>query len=249
MAVNIDKYPDNALFIYGQVPITKEEYRKLSEEGNDMSMVLPSDNPNPVPSAIGDGNTDNDLDITMNNIMDTLDRLSNPNKDVQYEYDAGHESTEYSPYDKGSTRLDEDAFLGWTAYELGYIDSSIAISDVDTILSNLVRVTPDSTKDDTQDYKISIINSTANIGDILMFDTPNRYNGLTGFYTGTGSFISIYTQNNSDKNDIAEYNLWEINEDGENIPTGWLDVFNGGIYRTELLNSEAYVWYNNTENN
>ena len=248
MAVNINKYDDDALFIYGQVPITKEEYKQLEADGVDLSFVLP---PGSIsePSAIGDKTPENDISIMMESIVEVLEELTDNNKDVQYEYGAGHDSTEYSPYDQGKTRLDEDAFLGWTAYELGYVDSEIAIQPTSTILESLIRVSLDSTSDDTEDYKISIIDSTVNIGDIIMFDTPIK-NGLAGFYLGSGEFITLFTQDNDDINDIYKLYLWETDEDdGSIVPTEWLSRFNGGVYRTELLDSEAYKWYNSTINN
>lgn len=248
MAVNINKYDDDALFIYGQVPITKAEYKQLEADGVDLSFVLPPGETN-GPSAIGDKTPENDISIMMESIVEVLEELTDNNKDVQYEYGAGHDSTEYSPYDQGKTRLDEDAFLGWTAYELGYVDSEIAIQPTATILESLIRVSLDTTSADTIDYKIKLIDETVNIGDIIMFDTPIK-NGLAGFYLGSGEFITLFTQDNDDINDIYRLYLWETDEDdGSMMPTEWLRRFNGGVYRTELLDSEAYKWYNSTINN
>lgn len=249
MAVDINKIDDEQMLVYGQIPITKAEYLQMQEEGIDVSMVnLPGDPANEVPSTVG---TPEDINIStdMEYINNTLSSLSNPSRDIQYEYGAGHLSTEYSPYSQGSTRLDEDAFLGWTAFELGYIDSSLAIQPTNIILNSLVRITPDTTVDDTIDYKKQLIKGNANVGDIILFDTPSMHNGLAGFYIGSGSFITLYTQDNNSKNDIAQFSLWEINEDGEEINTGWLDTFNGGIYRTSKLDSEGFRWYNSIENN
>lgn len=247
MAVDISKFNDDDLLVYGQVPITKEEYLQMARDGVDLSIVHAQGEDNAVPSVSKEPD-DNDMDIIMSSIQTRLEELSDASKTkVEYEYNSGHDNTEVSPYSKGVAKLDEDSFLGWTSYELGYISSDLAIDTTDIILSSgsFEYIGEETTSSDTSDYKRSLFISEINIGDIIMFDT-NKPDGLSGFYLGAGNFVTLYPGAGSD---VSIQSVMTTMDDGETIYTEWMDRFNGNVYRAKRISGGGYEWYNSTINN
>ena len=253
MAVNIDDYDFGDMFMYGQVPITKEDYLKLESDGADLSGVVPdAQAPSHATPSAYPTDKDKTMSAYMRDLQNIMEGLYNNQQVVaKYEYNAGHDTAEVSPFSKLNFYLDENSFLGWSSYELGYISSSKAIGTQDEILNldDFDFIGEETTSADTETFKMSLINDSLLYGDIILFDKGRRENALAGFYIGDGAFITLVPGQEDGHSDIISQRLYERMEDGNVITTPWLKEFNGNIYRSKVLNREEFVWYNSTINN
>ena len=220
---------DNYISI-GQAVITQEQY-EADKAYYDNSGLLNTVGTEP-PS--GTGVSLSDLGVQVSNAIAKV-----RNATVIYKFGRGTSTSNL--LNDSPIYTDDFHLASWFVYNVGIIDGLTPddVNDAKNFIINsnkLTQVNPSSTSSDSTAQKVSLV-SNAQMGDLLLFDTFQR-NGTVGIYTGNNSVLTV-----NDENGLTEGLFWTADEFGNNEYTGWLDQFNGTVFRIPRLNEDDYKWY------